>query len=238
MENANRDTSKPPTRTALLAGCTGLVGSRLLRLLLEAPEYGRVHALTRRPLPFDHARLANRILPLQPPEVCLGSTRCDDAFCCVGSPPGSDLDDDGLRRVNVDLVLAIARAAHAAGARRFVVLSAAGADEAASSAFLRHKAAMERALSGVGFASLDVLRPGPLAGWRDAMRPADLAAALLLPLAPLVPERWAAWRAVRAGDVAEAMLGAARSQRRGVYVYSVAALPRLQEFARRRVARA
>ena len=49
-------------RVALLAGASGLVGSRLLPLLLGATEYSRVLALTRRPLLFDHARLANRVV--------------------------------------------------------------------------------------------------------------------------------------------------------------------------------
>lgn len=49
-------------RTALLAGGSGLVGARLLPLLLDASEYTRVHALSRRPLPLDHPRLANRIV--------------------------------------------------------------------------------------------------------------------------------------------------------------------------------
>ena len=46
-------------RIALVAGATGLVGGLLLKTLLDAPDYTRVYALTRRPFGKEHPRLAN-----------------------------------------------------------------------------------------------------------------------------------------------------------------------------------
>ena len=50
-----------PTRTALLAGATGLVGSHLLTRLLTDPRYDRVIVLARRPLDTEHPKLDVRI---------------------------------------------------------------------------------------------------------------------------------------------------------------------------------
>lgn len=221
-------------RTALLAGASGLVGSQLLRLLLDAGEYQRTHAVTRRPLTLDHARLANRIMPLEQVEARLVGLRCDDAFCCVGTTRRTAGSDDELRRVDVDLVLSFARAALACGAQRLVVISSAGASATSRHLYLRIKAEMETRLAELRFPSLDVLRPGLLLGWRAEVRPAELAGALIMPLVnPLLRGRLATYRAIPVGDVAAAMLGAARSHRKGVTVHAGLALPQLARVGRR-----
>ena len=50
-----------PSRTALVAGASGLVGSRVLHLLLEDPAYARVTVLARRELPLAHKKLEQRV---------------------------------------------------------------------------------------------------------------------------------------------------------------------------------
>jgi uncharacterized protein YbjT (DUF2867 family) len=221
-------------RVAVLAGASGFVGGELLKLLLDAADYARTHALSRRPLSLDHARLANRILPLEEVESRLTGLQCQDAFCCVGSTRRSAGSDAELRRVDVDLVLAFARAARGCGAQRLVVLSSAGASATSRHPYLRNKAEMERGLAELGFPALHILRPGLLLGWRGEVRPAELAGALLMPLVnPLLAGRFAQYRGIAARDVAAAMLGAARSQRRGTTLHAGTALAELARAGRR-----
>jgi uncharacterized protein YbjT (DUF2867 family) len=224
----------PEARVAVLAGASGFVGGELLKLLLDAPEYSRTHALSRRPLSFDHARLANRILPLEGIESRLTGLQCQDAFCCVGSTRRAAGSDAELRRVDVDLVLAFARAVRGCGAQRLVVLSSAGASPTSRHPYLRNKAQMEAGLAELQFPALHILRPGLLLGWRGELRPAELAGALLMPLLnPFLAGGLAQYRGIAARDVAAAMLGAARSQRRGTTVHAGTALSALAQVGRR-----
>jgi uncharacterized protein YbjT (DUF2867 family) len=208
-------------KIALVAGATGLVGSALLRQLMNCQDYSRIHAITRRPLLLDHPRLANRILPLEETRAKLAGLRCQDAFCCIGSTRSKAGSDDERRRVDLDLVLSFARAAQSFGVTRFVVLSSAGANPTSSNAYLRTKGEMELALRELRFASLDILQPGLIMGLRRELRPLELAAMVFMPLVnPLLRGSHARWRGISAVDLGAAMLGAARSQRRGMYVYS------------------
>jgi uncharacterized protein YbjT (DUF2867 family) len=213
-------------RVALVAGSSGLVGGQLLRQLLVVPDYARVLALSRRPLSFDHPRLANRILPLDTVESALRGQICHDAYCCLGSTREQAGSEAERRRVDLDLVLAYARAALACGAQRFIVLSSAGADPASRHSYLATKGELEQRLRQVGFAALDILQPGLLLGWRPGeLRPLELLGMALSPvLNPLLQGRFATWRAIAAADVARAMIAASRSRRRGVYVYAGQAL--------------
>lgn len=212
---------EPRSGIALLAGASGLTGGHLLAALLEAPDFARVYAVTRRPLGREHARLANRIIQFDRLEPQLKGLVCDAAFCCLGSSLRATGSERAWRQVEVDYVLAFARAAKAARVRRFVYLSCVGADPAARDLASALKAECERGLEALGFDALDILQPGPLLGARREMRPAELLRSLVLPLAsPFLVGAREPQRAIPARTVAAAMLGAARSGRRGVYRYT------------------
>ncbi|MEO8307552.1 MAG: hypothetical protein ABI616_05885 [Pseudomonadota bacterium] len=217
-------------RVALLAGGSGLVGSELLRQLLMATDYSRVYAVSRRPLPFDNPRLANRIVPLEETRARLAGMRCDDAFCCIGSTRRSAGSVEEREKVDLDLVVSFARAAHSFGATQLIVISSAGANPQSRNAYLGVKGRLEVALRDLRFASLQIMRPGLLLGTRSDVRPLELVATLFMPLVnPLLLGAMAQYRGIAARDVAAAMLAAARAQRRGVNVYAGQALRALAD---------
>jgi len=204
----------------LLAGASGLTGGYALNALLAAPEVSRVIAVSRRALGREHPRLANRIVQFERLEAQLQGASCDVALCCLGTTRRQAGSPQAFRAVDLDCVLAFARAARAANARRFVVVSSVGADPAAQNFYLRTKGEMEQRLQALHFESLDVLQPSLLLGWRREIRPLELAATLVMPLVnPLLRGRYLPYRAISARTLGAAMLGATRSGRRGVQRY-------------------
>jgi nucleoside-diphosphate-sugar epimerase len=196
--------------------------------MLRNGDYHRVQALTRRPLPMEHPRLVNRILNYEELAARLAGTRCDDAFCCLGAQGGPRAAAAELRHVDLELTVAFARAAHAAGASRLVVISAAGAARDARTEFLRIKSALEAALRTLQFVSLDILQPAVVVGERPDDGALDLLRQLAAPLVnvallgKLHERRW-----ISGTDLAAAMLGAARGQRRGINLHAGKRLPQL-----------
>lgn len=227
--------AQPAPRAALIAGANGLTGSALVRLLLRNTDYGRVQALTRRPLPIEHPRLTNRILQYEELAARLVGSRCDDAFCCLGAAGGPRAEAGMLRKVDLELTLAFARAAQAAGATRLVIISAAGAARTARTEFLRVKGELEAALRELKFGALEILRPGKVVGERPGGGAADVLRLLAAPLVNIVlvgrmqDMRWAS-----GAELAAAMLGAARSQRHGVNCHAGKRLEQLTAVGSRR----
>ncbi len=207
-----------PQRIALVAGANGLVGSRLLRVLAASGDYARVVALSRRPLSFEAARLVNRIVPrFEQLETELRGFACHDAYCCIGTTRAAAGSDAGFRAVDHDLVLRYAAFARAAGARTLVAVSSVGADPASRNFYLRTKGEAELGLEKQGWPSLNLVQPGLLLGSRPSMRVLEFAAGIGMRLAnPLLAGNAARWRAIDAGEVAAAMLAAARIARPGV----------------------
>jgi len=217
-------------KIALVAGGSGLVGGYLIQALLEAPEYGRVFALTRRPLGREHPKLANRIVVWPRMAEQLKGMTAHEAFCCIGTTRAAAGSDEAFRETDLDAVLLFAQASRAVGVTRFVVVSSVGAKSDSKKLYLRTKGEMEEALAMVGFNSLDILQPSLLLGPRKEMRPLELAGQILAPLVnPMLTGSRESLRAIPAETVARGMLGAARRGGRGVYRYTYAAIRQLSE---------
>src|SRR5579885_3022203 len=224
---------------ALLAGASGFVGARVLDALLDAPEVARVLAVTRRPLGREHPRLANRIVQFDHLERQLAGSKCQVAFCCLGARVGErgGAEEETLRRVDLGYTLAFARAAKAAGAGRFVVISTAGADVAARSGYLRIKGELEEMLARVGFGALDILQPAIVLGWPREMAIADVVRRAVMPLVnPFLVGARAVNRGIPVGTTAAAMLGTLRSGRRGPQRYTYEGICALAQLRPRRPA--
>ena len=190
--------------SALLAGGSGLIG-REIAARWSGP--GPLHLLVRRPqpaaLPLQRVHVVDfaALPPLPHAEV---------AFCCLGTTIKVAGSRPAFRAVDFDAVLAFARAAQAAGVRRFAVVSALGASPRAGGFYNRVKGEMEAELARLGFADLVIARPSLLTGNRAALgqsaRPGERLALLLrTPLAPLLPK---AGRPIAAATVARALLRA------------------------------
>ena len=212
-------------KVALLAGASGMLGSRVLQQLLSSSDYTRTYALSRRPLAVEHPRLANRIVRYEALEEQLRKLRCDVAFCCLGTTRRQARTPEAFRAVDVDLVCRFARVAQAAGAQRFVLVSSVGASVQARPQYLRMKGEVERALEALQFRALDIFQPSLLLGRRREWRLTEVLGGLAMPLVnPLLQGRWTRWRAIDAGIVAAAMLTAAQSGRHGVCRYTYAGI--------------
>lgn len=191
----------------LLAGSTGLVGRALLTQSLARPDLRAAHLLLRRPPPGTaaDARVQAWVvdfgaLPALP--------AADAALCALGTTIKVAGSQAAFRAVDHDAVLAFARAARVAGARRFGLVSALGADARSRVFYNRVKGETEDGVRALGFTTLVIARPSLLLGDRRALgqpprRGEGLGQRLAAPLAPLLP---AAWRPIEAEVVARALL--------------------------------
>jgi uncharacterized protein YbjT (DUF2867 family) len=137
-------------RIALVAGASGLIGGYLVQALLEAPDFSRVFALTRRPFGREHPKLANRIVVFERMATQLKGLVASDAFCCIGTTIKDAGSQEAFRDADLDAVLLFAEAARGAGVTRFSVVSSVGASSNSKKFYLRTKGEMEDAITQMG----------------------------------------------------------------------------------------
>jgi uncharacterized protein YbjT (DUF2867 family) len=212
-------------RRVLLVGATGLVGRRVIARGRLLPGLA-LTALVRREMELPRGGWASEVAaPVEDWPARIGAIAPDAVICALGTTQ-KKAGPAGLVLVDRELVLAVARAAKLAGARHFVAVSSVGADATSGNHYLRTKGETENALDMLGFARLDLLRPGLLLGarWHDS-RPLERLGQMLTPLTnSLLHGRWMRYRSVDAGVVAAAALQAVRGGGEGRHIHEYESL--------------
>ena len=209
-------------RTALLAGATGLVGRQLLQQLLQHPEYQSITVLARRPLDHEEGKLSTLLTDFSDLSDQATVLAVDDVYCALGTTIRSAGSRAAFERVDYHMVVDLARAARRAGAKRFIVVSAAGSSEKSLAFYSRVKARMEKAVADLGFEAVHILRPSLLLGDRDEFRPAEKIGQLLAPLLrPLMLGPLRPYQPISAAEVASTMLDCALQGPAGTHYWSL-----------------
>jgi len=207
-------------RIALVAGATGLVGRKCLRILSNDAAVEEVRALVRRPLSAD----------LTGPRVRQYRAAFDEVlnnpdwfhvhwvFCALGTTMRKAGSQGAFRRVDYEYPLAIAKLALAQGACHFLLVSAVGANARSNFFYNRVKGELEDAVRALGYPSVTIARPSFLLGKRQEWRFGE---ELAKRLGWILPSRW---RPVHAAQVATALVNAAHESKPGVQILENATL--------------
>ena len=174
-------------KRVLLAGATGLVGSRVMEASIGRPWLHLI-ALTRREAPMPRGARMEMLVaePAGWPEA-VAAIAPDAVICALGTTIRDAGSEEAFRAVDHDLVLTLARAAKESGVATFVLVSSAGANPHAKAFYLQVKGEVEAALTKLRFRRLDILRPGLLRGSRGTFgRPLETAGKLASPLTDLL----------------------------------------------------
>lgn len=216
-------------RTALVAGATGLVGGHLIRQLAGDNACAKVTAVLRRPLEgIASPKLNEVIADFDKLDISLTGVAADDAYCALGTTIKKAGSQAEFRKVDHDYIVSFARAAQAAGAKRFMLVSAIGADPTSSVFYSRVKGETEQAVTALGFETLHIFRPGLILGERAERRTLEGLGMGLAPfLNPLMLGPARVYRSIPAETIAHAMSGAAMSGLTGRHVHTYDAMTHL-----------
>jgi uncharacterized protein YbjT (DUF2867 family) len=213
------------SRTALLAGATGLVGGHVLGFLLADPVWSRVVTVGRRSTSQQHEKLDQRVLDLGELETVSNLPHIDDVFCCLGTTIKQARSRPAFRIVDHAFVLGLARAGLRAGATQFLLVSAIGADPKSRVFYSRVKGETEAAIRTLPYQSLQIFRPSLLLGERPEFRLGERIAMLGAPvLQALLFGRLRRYRPIQAATVARAMIAIAQEAPRGPNVFEYDAM--------------
>ncbi|WP_182355997.1 NAD-dependent epimerase/dehydratase family protein [Komagataeibacter europaeus] len=215
------------TTRVLLIGGSGLIGCSVDADLARRPDT-IVTSLTRRQS-SDSGHIIDFERLCTAPDATLRTaapTGADVAISCLGTTIRAAGSQAAMFRVDHDYVLAFATAAHALGARQFILVSSVGAG--GPGFYLRTKGAIERDIRALGFSRVDIIRPGMLLGHRTQARPMEaIGQRLATVLSPLMVGRLSGYGAIDAKTVAKAIVGLVGQTGNGCRAYDNAALCRI-----------
>ena len=206
------------TKTATLIGATGLIGNYLLQLLLEDPYFETVRILIRRPYELKHPKLEKKIVDFTNGDSMLVAVdNSDVVFCTVGTTQRKVKGNkDAYRKVDYDIVVNAARFSKMTGCGKFILVSSVGANSKSNNFYLKLKGEVEVAVDSAGLNTVHIMRPSILLGDRIEFRLGEkIGKVFMSAFSFLLPSKY---RPIHAGDVAKAMLAAAKKSDEGFFI--------------------
>ncbi len=156
---------------AVITGATGLVGSQLIRKLVEDSDVKAVISVSRKSTQLHHSKLKEILLfDFSELPKMQDQLRGDIYFCCLGTTIKAAGSQENFRKVDFQSVIDFAAIAKHHNAKNFVVISAMGANSKSSIFYNKTKGETENFLKSLELNSLTIFRPGLLLGDRKDHR--------------------------------------------------------------------
>lgn len=208
------------SKTALVAGGTGLVGRHLVDLLVKAKEFDEIKVLVRKgstkqfegtsilEVEYDHlSELKNQLI-------------ADVVFCCLGTTMKKAGSKEQFHRVDFVYPYELARLSKENGSGQFNIITASGANSGSTFYYNRVKGEIENALGKLDIPSINIFRPSLLLGDRDENRMGEkIGAVIAKVINPLLLGGLKKYRAIQAETVARAMVHISLEGRKGVHIF-------------------
>ena len=153
---------------SLVFGATGLVGTELVKLLLE--KGNKVRTIGRRKIGFNHQNLEEVILDSLDQMDASHFMSVTTVYCCLGTTIKAAKTQEAFRKVDYDYPLRAAQLTKEIGIRKFVCISAKGSSVDSSFFYSRVKGELERDLFLLSIDELFIVKPSLLLGERAEFR--------------------------------------------------------------------
>ncbi len=161
----------------VIAGATGLVGKEVLELLLQQSQNPAI-ALTRKALKLNSPH-ENKMIDWETWEP--ENFSADVFVCALGTTIKASGSKENFKKVDFHFVKKFAEAAKKSNAKKFIFISANGANKNSMIFYNQIKGEAEEMLRDFHFDALAILRPSLLIGERIESRPFEKWAQLILP---------------------------------------------------------
>lgn len=208
------------TKTALVFGASGLIGSHVLDFLLDHPAYESVIAFYRSPSSMEHPKLIKAIVNFEKMDDWKEMISGDDLFICLGTTMNKTGSKKAFYHVEYDYINDITQIAENNGVKQVLLVSAMGADTKSFFFYNQVKGLIEESVKIKKFWSIHFFRPSVLLGNREEVRPMEaLAAGAGLALKVIGPKLFSKITPIEGETVARCMVRAAQEMRAGVFYY-------------------
>ena len=158
---------------AIVIGATGLVGSQLVRELLEDNRFETVTVFARRKSERSHPKLKEQIVDFNKIDKWADQIKGDVLFSAMGTTLKRAGGKEAQYKIDYTYQYEVAKAAARNGVSKYVLISSAGANFKSKIFYSRMKGELDEAVRKLNFNKIVILRPSILDGDRQEKRAAE-----------------------------------------------------------------
>ena len=195
-------------RTAVLLGATGLVGSALLKLLIDDQDYDKVIVIVRNKFKNDHPKVEQQVIKFDKPESYKELIKGDVLFSSFGTTIKKAGGKKNQYKIDFTYQYEVAKAAAENGIKNYLLVSSVGADPKSKIFYNRIKGELDQEVRKLNFDHITILRPSMLDGNRIEKRSGErIGLKIMNALLPWIPY-FKKYRPIKDSIVASAMRNA------------------------------
>ena len=206
------------SKTAIIAGVSGLIGQSLIQMLLNSKDYGQVIALVRKPLGIQHEKLKELTVNFDHLADLGDFPDADDIFCTLGTTIKKAGSQEAFYTVDFTYPMELAKRGLKANAKRYFLVTALGSNKKSSNFYSRVKGELEDKISFLHYRTIYIFKPSLLRGDREENRPGEKVAQAVMRIIPFIGP-WKKYRPIHVDKVADAMMKVSRQEDKGCYFY-------------------
>tara|TARA_B100000242_G_scaffold51742_1_gene30939 strand:+ start:853 stop:1503 length:651 start_codon:yes stop_codon:yes gene_type:complete len=209
-------------KTVALFGSTGLIGSEILKLLINDDDYETINVITRKKVTVQSKKIKNYIIDFTNPDGYKKIIKKGDVvIASIGTTQSKvNFNKTKYRKVDYDILLNIAKVCKSNQASSFCFVSSAGANEKSKNFYLGLKGEIENSIMHLALKSCLIFRPSLLLGKRNEFRFGEIMAQKIMPLFSFLMK--SNYKPIKATDVAKSIVSESKkvSQGNKIYHYS------------------
>ncbi len=207
-------------KTAIVIGATGLVGSRLVSLLLKDSRFDKVKVFARRSTGLQSSKLEEHIVNFDEPDTWKKQITGDVLYSAMGTTLKAAGSKDAQYKIDYTYQYQVAKIAATNNVPEYVLVSAAGSDPGSKIFYSRIKGELERDVKKLPFETIHIIRPGMLGSGRKDIRTGETIGIGVMKAISLIPGL-ARLRPIEGFEVAQAMINATFKRVQGINSYTM-----------------
>ena len=198
-------------KTAIVIGATGLIGSILIKKLLNDNRYSSIKVFARRSTGMNHPKLHEHLVDFDEMDKWKSDITGNELFSAMGTTIRKAKSTALQYEVDVTYQYEFAKAASENGVKNYFLISSTGANPKSKLFYLRIKGELDEKVKTLSFNKIRIFRPSLLLGERPEKRFGEIAAEnilkIIVPIFPFLKNQ----RPIEGEKVAGAMIAAANN---------------------------
>jgi uncharacterized protein YbjT (DUF2867 family) len=203
-------------KKAIVIGSTGMVGTELIKLLIENKDFSEIVSLVRRSGGVNHPKLNEQIIDFDKPDEWKNLVTGDVLFSTLGTTLAHAKTKENQFKIDYTYQYTVAEVAAKNGVSNYVLVSSAGASSTSAVFYSKMKGELEDAVKKLPFYVISILRPGQLDGDRKEKRTGEKAGLSVMYFLNKIG-LFRRYRPIQAVRVAQAMINASKKTNSAFY---------------------
>ena len=206
-------------KTVTLFGSTGLIGSEVLKLLINDNYFENINIISRKKISLDSKKIKTYTINFSNLEDYKKVISKDQiVIASIGTTQSKvNFNKSEYRKVDYDILLNIAKACKTNQASSFCFVSSVGADEKSKNFYLGLKGEIENSIMQLGLNTCLIFRPSLLIGKRNEFRFGEIIAQKIMPLFSFLMK--SEYKPIKAVDVAKSIVNECKKIVSGNKIY-------------------